>query len=226
MPGLDRKRNRLALFVVLAMVVAALASCGGASGGGEKAEDEQQPETEQATQQTEATTGEDASSVPEVAEVRDGVWEVGDAGEVEFRFENGALTLVDARPNSEWNVEIDEQSADEIEVDFVGGDTEWEFEAEGNILEIETRQRIDNAPDGVYQLGDAGEVEFAREGERLTLTEVRPNEGWNVNTSEEDADEIEIDLDRGNVQWEFEAELDDGETEVHVDQKITGPVEN
>jgi len=211
------------------MVVAALASCGGASGGVEEAEDEQQPETEQATtQQTEATTGEDVGSIPEVAEVRDGVWEVGDAGEVDFRFENGMLMLVDARPNSGWNVEIDEQSADEIEVDFVSGDTEWEFEveAEGNILEIETRQRIDNAPDGVYQLGDAEEVELAREGERLTLTEVRPNEGWNVNTSEEDADEIEVDLDRGNVQWEFEAELDDGETEVYVDQKITGPVEN
>jgi len=39
----------------------------------------------------------------------------------------------------------------------------------------------------------------ARECERLLLTEVRPNEGWNVNTREEETDEIEVEFGRGNT---------------------------
>jgi len=71
-----------------------------------------------------------------------------------------------------------------------------------------------------------GRGRVARECERLLLTEVRPNEGWNVNTREEETDEIEAEFGRGNIRWKFEAKLDDGETEVYVVQKRTGLVEH
>ncbi len=60
----------------------------------------------------------------EPAELRDGVWTVGDAGEVEFALENGVLSLVDVRPATGWAVEIDEEAADEIEVEFEQNATE------------------------------------------------------------------------------------------------------
>lgn len=75
----------------------------------------------------------------EVAVMRDGVWEVGDAGEVEFRFDNGALALVGTRANSGWEVDIDQQDDDDIEVDFGRDNVEWDFdvEAEGSVLRVE-----------------------------------------------------------------------------------------
>lgn len=162
----------------------------------------------------------------EPAGIRDGVWTVGDAGEVEFSFENGALELIDARSNPLWGVEIDEQSPDEIEVDFESGNVEWEMEieVEGNEAEIEIDQDIDPAEPGTYQVGDAGEVEFQSGAEGLVLVDARANEGWDVVVDEQDAEEIEVEFTRGNVEWDFDAELDDGELDVEIDQEITGPI--
>ncbi len=183
-------------------------------------------ETEAATEEAGAAQGAPVTAAGESAEVRDGVWAVGDAGEVEFSFENGALELIDARPNEGWSVEIDEQSPDEIEVDFESGNVEWEMEieVEGNQAEIEIDQDIDPAEPGTYEVGDAGEVEFQSGAEGLVLVDARANEGWNVVVDEQDAEEIEVEFTRDNVEWDFDAELDDGELDVEIDQEITGPI--
>ena len=68
-------------------------------------------------------------------------------------------------------------------------------------------------------------MEFGLENGRLILVENRPNEGWDARVGEESDDEIEIDFVRGNVEWQFEAELDD-EVQVEMDQRISGPVAN
>jgi len=237
---------RLAFFVALMLPVGALASCGGAGtptndGGEEQAGQVEEPAaapSEEATERTPdgAETTVAAADVGrtetgdggEVAVMRDGAWKVGDAGEVECRFENGALALVGSRANPGWEVDIDEQDADEIEVDFGRGKIEWNFdvEAEGNVLQVEIAQEIDAAEAGVYRIGDAGEVEFGLENGRLALVEARPNEGWDARVSEEADDELEADFVRGNVEWHFEAELDDGEIPVDVGQRISGPVAN
>ncbi len=93
-------------------------------------------------------------------------------------------------------------------------------------MEIELKQDIEPAQAGTYQLGDAGEVEFQFDGSALTLVDVRTQEGWNAVVDEEASDEIEVDFMFGNVEWEFEAEVDDGELEVEIDQKISGPIPN
>gem|GEM_PF-3032160 len=72
----------------------------------------------------------------------------------------------------------------------------------------------------VYQVGDAGEVELRIEDGGLVLVEVRPNDGWNFEIDDEDRDEIDIDFRRGDEEWEFEAELDDGALDIEIDRDI------
>ena len=243
MTGFGSKTGPLALFIAFMLPMGALASCGGAGApandGGEEqagqAEEAATPSTERddgaSSETTVAAAGVQRTGTGdggEVAVMRDGVWQVGDAGEIEFRFENGTLSLIGTRANSGWEVEIDEQEADEIEVDFGRENVEWDFdvEAEGNVLRVEMTQQIDDAEAGIYGVGDAGEVEFGLENGRLILVENRPNEGWDARVGEESDDEIEIDFVRGNVEWQFEAELDDDEVQVEIDQRISGPVAN
>lgn len=164
----------------------------------------------------------------EPAEVRDGVWAVGDAGEVEFAVENGALQLVDARPSDGWRMDIDEQAPDEIEVDFERGNVEWEIEIEtdGNRLEIEIDQDIDPAEAGAYEIGNAGIVEVSLGDAGLSLIEATPNEGWDYVIDEESSEEIEVEFTSGDVKWDFDAEYDDGVLDIEIDQEIVGPVPN
>lgn len=203
-------------------------------GGDQPPSDDQAQESGQTqeggqTQESAQTGDEPLTAAGEPAEIRDGVWTVGDGGEVEFNFRNGALEFVDARPNSGWQVEVDDQSSDEIEVYFRQDNVEWKIEIEtddSNTAEIEIDQEIRGARDGVYEVGNAGEVEFTNEGGRLTLVDARANEGWNVVIDEEDADEIEVDFTRENVRWDFDAEIDDGRLDVDIQQDITGPIPN
>jgi hypothetical protein len=74
------------------------------------------------------------------------------------------------------------------------------------------------ASGNVYQVGDAGEVELAVDNGRLVLIEARPNQGWNVREVEEENDEVELDFVQGNVTWEFEAELENGEIQVETER--------
>lgn len=75
----------------------------------------------------------------------------------------------------------------------------------------------DGTTSEVYEVGPAGEVEISVEGDSLTLVEARPNEGWSIDEIEEEDDEIEVDFVRGNEEWEFEAELENGQVEIEID---------
>lgn len=81
-----------------------------------------------------------------VDEVRDGTWQVGDAGEVELAGEGGSLSLTEVRPAAGWQQRIAEEKPSEIEVHFTQGDQEWKFEFEAETgsagVKIEISQKL------------------------------------------------------------------------------------
>ncbi|MBO1752581.1 hypothetical protein J4G33_12280 [Actinotalea sp. BY-33] len=170
-----------------------------------------------------------ASGDGEWLEVRDGTWTVGEAGEVEFRVADGALELVDVRPADGWTVTDEEVSTDEIEIDLEQGEVEYhvEIQLEGGTLTIEIDQDIDPAEPGRYEVGVAGEVEWAVSADGgLELVEVVAHEGWTVVEQEADRDDIDVELRNGPATWQYDVDLDsDGSTEVGVDYEIQGPFE-
>ena len=242
MPSAYRGREKPGPFVAGAFTLGALASCD-AGGSGEDGEGagRDSPPAETPAEDTAGTNDAGATTIGRpttesvqtrdgggVVVMRDGVWEVGDAGEVEFRFENGSLALDSVRPNPGRNVEVAEEAPDEIEVGFARDNAEWKFEveAEGNVLRVERQQDLDPAEAENYAVGDAGEVEVGLEDGGLVLRDARANQGWNVRVEEQTSDEIEVDFVRGNVERQFEAEIDDGEVDVRVDERISGPIAN
>lgn len=66
------------------------------------------------------------------------------------------------------------------------------------------------ARDGMYAVGEGGEVEFERTDNGLRLVEARANPGWSTEINDRGPGEIEVGFRRGSVEWHFEAELDDG----------------
>jgi frataxin-like iron-binding protein CyaY len=208
----------------------------------EAVEEQEEPDTIELTEAGDTdgsgeggASGDEAAEAPvtaagEPAEVRDGVWAVGNAGEVEFAVEDGALELADARPNDGWRMDIDEQAPDEIEVDFERGNVEWEIEIEisGNELEIEIDQDIEPAQAGAYEIGNAGVVEISLDDTGLGLADVSANEGWDFVVDEETPEEIEVEFTttsgESTIKWDFDAELDDGVLDIEIDQEITGPI--
>ena len=137
MPSAYRGREKPGPFVAGAFTLGALASCdaGGSGEGGEPA-GRGSPPAETPAWFTARTNGAGAGATTAggptaesaqtrdgggVVVMRDGVWEVEDAGEVDFRFENGSLALDSVRPNPGRNVEVAEEAPDEIEVGFARG---------------------------------------------------------------------------------------------------------
>lgn len=74
---------------------------------------------------------------------------------------------------------------------------------------IDFGEGVDELRDGTWKIGDAGEVEFTVQGRQLSLTEVRPAEGWQHRVDADDDDEFDVYFTRGNVEWKFEVEVDD-----------------
>lgn len=62
--------------------------------------------------------------------LRDGTWQVGDAGEVELSAAVGALQLLDARAQAGWMVSEREIEPDDLEIDFRDGPVAYTFEVE------------------------------------------------------------------------------------------------
>jgi hypothetical protein len=191
------------------------------------------PEALESPQAPEATTGSgdpDRASTTAVIDVRadhpvtaqPGRWAAGEAGFVEFDLTDGGLTLIDVTENEGWTSRIDEDDRDEIEVDFTRGATRIQIEIEwdGGELEIDIATDIDPAEPGVYDLGRAGSVEFARDGERLSLIDVVVADGWDLRIDDESDEEIEFELRSGAERWDVEIELDDGRIEVEIDYRV------
>lgn len=195
--------------------------------------DDQEAGTDTATTDADGSTdAEDTAGsgdgLVDLTEAIPGTWPVGDAGTVTFGIVDGALVLDDVRAADGWDVDIDEQDADEIEVDFRRDNVEWKIEIEledgATVLAIEIDQDIEDADPGSYDLGDAGSFSFQVDGGRLVLTDLRIADGWTVVERDEEADEIEIELVNGPRRIDVEVELDDGVIEVEIDYEVTGPV--
>jgi HSP20 family molecular chaperone IbpA len=94
-----------------------------------------------------------------------------------------------------------------------------------------------------FTVRDAGDVEIEREGDRLTLVEARPNEGWDIedeyvvydevevaedgDSDEDDVDEsdeagIEVTFTQGDREIEFEAEIIDGRLSIEIEETLRG----
>ena len=161
---------------------------------------------------------------------RDGVWEVGVAGEVEFSVTGpGSLSLAGVRPSTGWALTGQEVSSDGFDVDLRRGPVSFEVqvELEAGVLEISVDQDIGPAQPGTFFVGEAATVTVAVQGGALVLGAVLIDDGWVLIDRDVDGDEIELDLQRAGADavelWEFTADLDDGVLEVSIDYEISGP---
>jgi hypothetical protein len=171
-------------------------------------------------------TADPQGGVVDASVAEPGTWQVGDAGTVTFSVEDGALVLDDVSPADGWTVTEQEADADEIDVDLERGDETYEFQVEleddGTLLKVDIDHDVDGAEPGTFELGDAGSVTVSIDGDRLVLDDLTVGDGWEVATREEDDDELEIDLVRGDQRWDLEIELDDGRLDVERDYEVRG----
>lgn len=75
--------------------------------------------------------------------------------------------------------------------------------------------------DGPWAVGVAGEVDFRVTGPNtLELVGIGVTEGWQVREQEVESDKVDIEFERGPVDYRFEVEIDDGLLELEIDQDI------
>ncbi|MDT0157615.1 hypothetical protein Q9R19_08275 [Microbacterium sp. ARD32] len=162
-----------------------------------------------------------------VDELRDGTWQVGDAGDVEFSSAGGALALTDVRAAEGWQHRIADEKPGEIEVHFTRPDTEWKFEVEleGGTMQISKQLTLSNATGGSIRVGSAATLQFSAK-DALAVTNVAPADGWTTVKRDEQADDIELSFQNsnGDGEAEFEAETGTGGVRVEISQKLSGPV--
>ncbi|HTO01660.1 MAG TPA: hypothetical protein VL068_13405 [Microthrixaceae bacterium] len=70
---------------------------------------------------------------------------------------------------------------------------------------------LEESADGTYDLGEAGKVRISRDGNTLSLEKLSPAAGWTtqVDSDNDDPDEIELSFNKDNRRIEFEAEIED-----------------
>ncbi|KUH94279.1 hypothetical protein AU189_04785 [Mycolicibacterium acapulense] len=76
--------------------------------------------------------------------------------------------------------------------------------------------RLEPAPDGRYQVYDAGSAVVTFADGRLTLESVTPAEGWTHRVDDQEPEEVEISFRRGAEDLDLEIEVDDGRLEVSI----------
>lgn len=238
-------RRRAALWgraaVAAILAASALAACGDDDGPASETTLSSVPEVTTETTNTDAdnrdtdssdedgsadTSGDFARSLIRAfdGELIDGVWEIDDAGVVDFTVGDNGLELGEVVSYEDWEVRVTEEDPDEIEVEFRRAERRYVFEVEydGRILEIEQDLDIAPAEPGRFEIGGAAVATIAVEGNSVILTDLEVADGWTVTDQDESDGEVEVDLRRDNVDWTFEAEIDDGELEVAIDFKIEG----
>jgi len=216
---------------MLVIATFALAACGEGGGSAGNGNETPAPEEQATPAAGDGGAQNDAAGVAQSGQDEENrayerSWKIGDGGEVEVRFENGALELLDARPNKDWDVAVEERSANEIEVGFSRGGEGWKFEADvkDGRLKVQTRQELRDADAGTYRLGDAGAVEVRQEGGGITLVQTQSTGGWSANVVQQDGEEAEVRFDRRDDRWTLEAEIEDGRLELGIIHKVTEPV--
>lgn len=162
-------------------------------------------------------------------ELRDGVWAIGPAGEVEFRVTGAdSLELINVQANDGWDITEQDVDSDSIEVDFRRGPVSFDFQVEmdDGVLEIEIDQDINPAQPGTFAVGEAATAPVSVDGSRLVLGDLSIMDGWNETSRDIDGDDLELDFRRDGSGffelWEINADLDDGQLEIEVDYEIEG----
>ena len=241
-----RRTAALALIPTTALV---LAACGGpADGPLDTGPNPSLTETTQTTDSTDAATdtatsgsgaaaaagadglfGTPADVGGRYGELRDGLWAIGLAGEVEFRVTGpDSLELIEARANDGWDITEQEVESDKIEVDFRRGPVSFDFEVEidDGVLELEIDQDIDPAENGTFAVGEAATAPVSVDGGRLVLGDVSLADGWAEVSRDIDSDDVELDFRRDGdgffELWELNAHVDDGRLKIEVDYEIEG----
>ncbi len=161
-----------------------------------------------------------------MVEVRDGTWEVGEAGCVTFLADGDSIRLVSVHPREGWTPRVVREDGDRLEVEFTRGREERELEVRyrNGLLRVEIESEDEAAQPGRFTVGDAGEVEIAIDDGSLRLVEVATNPGWSMEVDEENPREVEVGFRQGELEWEFEAELSRrGRLEVEIEMEIEGP---
>ncbi|HET8594947.1 MAG TPA: hypothetical protein VFM07_06845, partial [Intrasporangium sp.] len=174
---------------------------------------------------TQPSSGSQAAGV---TEIRDGVWDVGDAGQVQFSVRQGQLRLMSSTPASGWQkAQPPVQQPNAIEVDFTQGtDTTWTFRAQlsGSQLQITKQLTILKAADGSYPVGGAGSVSFIGSGSQLKLTNVSPEAGWSVAQQQSSPTSIVVSFKQGAGTAQFTATTSGTDVTVTTSQQLSGPV--
>lgn len=174
-----------------------------------------------------STAPSSGSQTAAVTEIRDGTWDVGDSGQVQFKFSNGQLELLSADPAGGWQQEPPVTSANAIEVRFTQAlGTTWTFRVQvsGPTMQITKAQTIAKAGDGSYAVGGAGSVSFLTSNSQLKLTNVAPENGWTVTNQQASATSIAVSLKHAQGTADFTATKSGADVKVATSQQLSGPV--
>lgn len=163
-----------------------------------------------------------------VDEVRDGTWQVGDAGEVEFTAQNGNLSLTEVRPAAGWQQRVTDEKASELEVHFTRDNQEWKFEVEveNGTTQISKELTIRNGQGGDFQVGSAATVTLDTAGGKLSVSNIAPADGWSTQKQDESPNDVELGFRNtdGDGTAEFEAETGSDGVKIEISQKLRGPI--
>jgi S1-C subfamily serine protease len=138
---------------------------------------------------------------------------------------DGELVLIAVDPAAGWDADVDE-SRREIEVDLQRDELEIGFAAElrGQRLEIAVDVQIDPGRPGRYDLGAAGSIELTVDGDDLRVSTDAIADGWSLDQREDDDDEVELTIRRGDERWQVQVELDDDDLEMVIAYRTSGEV--
>ena len=149
----------------------------------------------------------------------------GSAGSVTLQVVDGELTIVEVVTNPGFIVTRQRARGTEAEISlrsrtqFV--DLEVDVDGGELVSDLEVAYREDSIPatdgDVTLDLLAAGSAVLTIEDEELSLTSLDLNEGWRVEESEEDDEEIALDLTDGSTEVSVEVAVDDGWLEIEIE---------
>lgn len=161
-----------------------------------------------------------------MVEVRDGTWEVGDAGSVTFVADGQAIRLVSVNPRQGWTPSVVREALDRLEVDFRRGREVRELEVRyrHGLLRVEVESEDEAAQPGRFTVGDAGEVEIAVDDGQLRLVEVATSPRWAMQVLQETAGMVEVRFRQDAAGWDFKADLTQrGRLEIAMELRLEAP---
>ncbi|MDN5796574.1 MAG: hypothetical protein L0H79_12575 [Intrasporangium sp.] len=166
------------------------------------------------------------SRVAGVTEVRDGAWDVGDAGQVKFLVKDGQLELMSVTPAGGWQQTPPVKQPDDLEVRFTQAPTTWSFQVRlrDGSMTISKEKSIARAGDGSYPVGAAGSVSFTTSGSGLKLGDVVTENGWTATTQPTPPSSISVSFGDGAKAASFTATQAQGAVTVSTRSELSGPV--